>query len=203
VVPPIEIGIAQPVNVAGQWATFWHHVDDGQSATATQIAASLDRLHFGLAIVPGHATFPPCWVRLEAAVDLLDDPELPGELASDDRSLLRRALLEGIAALAPLSGHSHVLHGSPHRFNILVEDGEAVFIDFETVELGPLEWDLAHLDEEVAALYPAELDGDLLRRCRISISAATSTWCWRGIDRGADMGSQAAQHMEIVRHALA
>lgn len=203
VVPPIEIGIAQPVNVAGQWATFWHHVGDGRTATATQVATSLDRLHFGLATVPDRTTFPPCWVRLESAVDLLDDPNLPGELASDDRSLLRRALLEGIAALTSLSDHSHVLHGSPHRFNILVVDGEAVFIDFETVELGPLEWDLAHLDEQVASLYPADLDEDLLRRCRISISAATSTWCWKGIDRGADMRGHAEQHMEIVRHALA
>jgi len=202
VVPPIEIGITQPIKVARQWATFWHHVDDERTATAGQVAASLYRLHHGLAAVPGRTAFPPCWVRLESAVELLDDPELPGELASDDRSLLRRALLEGIAALAPLSDHFHVLHGSPHRFNILVVNGEAVFIDFETVELGPVEWDLAHLDEEVATLYPTDLDGDLLRRCRISISAATSTWCWKGIDRGADMRSHAEQHMEIVRHAL-
>jgi len=203
VVPPIEIGIVQPVNVEGQWATFWHYVADERIATSTQVAASLDRLHAGLATVPGRTTFPPCWGRLESTVDLLDDPELPGRLASDDRSILRRGLLEGIDALVSLSDHLHVLHGSPHRFNILVMDGEAVFIDFETVELGPLEWDLAHLDEDVAGLYSADLDEDLLRTCRISISAATSTWCWAGIDRGADMRSHAAFHLETVRRALA
>jgi Phosphotransferase enzyme family len=203
VVPPIEIGIVQPVNVEGQWATFWHYVADERSATATQVAASLGRLHAGLATVPGRTTFPPCWGRLESAADLLDDPELPGELAATDRSLLRRALLEGVAALASLSDHPHVLHGSPHRFNILVMDDEAVFIDFETVELGPLEWDLAHLDGDVADLYPADLDQDLLQRCRISISAATSMWCWEGIDRGPDMRSHAEDHLEIVRRSLA
>ena len=78
-----------------------------------------------------------------------------------------------------------------------------MFIDFETVELGPFEWDLAHLDEEVTGLYPADLDEDLLQTCRISISAATSTWCWEGIDRGADMRSHAEQHLETVRRALA
>jgi hypothetical protein len=139
---------------------------------------------------------------LESAVDLLDDPGLPGDLARDDRSLLRRALLEGIDALVSVSDTPHVLHGSPHRFNILVMDEEAVFIDFETVELGPLEWDLAHLEEDVAGLYPAELDQDLLGRCRLSISAATSTWCWEGIDRGPDMRSHAEQHLETVRRAL-
>ena len=203
VVPPIEIGIAQPVSVAGRWVTFWPYVADDRTATAAQVAASLDGLHAGLARVPGHSTFPPCWGRLETAVDLLDDPDLPGGLAGADRALLRRALLDGIAAVASLSDPPHVLHGSPHRFNILVMDGEAVFIDFETVELGPLEWDLAHLEEEVAGLYPTDLDVDLLRGCRIAVSAATSTWCWEGIGRGADMRSHAERHLETVRRAVA
>jgi len=206
VVPPIEIGIVQPVEVAGHRVTFWPYVAEGRAATATQVAASLDRLHDGLATVPDHATFPPSWGRLESAVDVLDgldDLGLPGGPAGDDRALLRRALLDGIAALTSRSEPPHVLHGSPHRLNILVMDGGAVFIDFETVELGPFEWDLAHLEGEVARLYPADVDEDLLRTCRISISAATSTWCWEGVDRGPDMRSHAERHLEIVRRSLA
>jgi hypothetical protein len=203
VVPPIEIGIAQPVNVAGRWATFWHHVADGGVATAAQVAASLDELHAGLAKAPGRTTFPPCWNRLETAVVLLEDSEISGRLTADDHSHLRRALLDGIAALTSLGDPPHVLHGSPHRFNILVTGGTAVFIDFETVEQGPLEWDVAHLDQEVAALYPADLDEDLLRTCRIAISAATATWCWHAIDRGADMRTHAEQHLDSVRRSRA
>ena len=30
VVPPIEIGIVQPVNVEGQWTTFWRYVADDE-----------------------------------------------------------------------------------------------------------------------------------------------------------------------------
>jgi len=202
VVPPIEIGLAQPVGMAGQWVTFWHYVADEGTATAALISAALAELHVGLAKAPDRSTFPPCWNRLKTAADLLDDPQLPGRVAVSDRALLGRALDDGIAALTSLSDPPRVLHGSPHRFNILVMDGEAVFIDFETVELGPLEWDLAHLDEEVVFLYPADLDRDLLQRCRIAISAATSTWCWQGIDRGADMRSHAEQHLEIVRQKL-
>ena len=203
VVPPIEIGINQPVNVADRWATFWKYVAHEGTATPAQVAVSLDDLHTGLAGVRDQTRFPPCWGRLESAAGLLGDPELPGGLSRHDRSLLRRAVLDGIAALASMSDPPHVLHGSPHRSNILVVDGEAVFIDFETVELGPLEWDLAHLDEEVAAHYPAELDQDLLRICRIAIGAATSAWCWEGIDRGADMRGHAELHLEFVRRALA
>jgi len=38
VVPPIEIGLAQPVGMAGQWVTFWHYVADEGTATAASIA---------------------------------------------------------------------------------------------------------------------------------------------------------------------
>lgn len=121
----------------GQWVTFWHYVADEGTATAAQVVASLDELHAGLAKAPDRTTFPPCWNRLEIAVDLLDGSEIPRGQAVDDSALLRRALLDGIAALTSLSKPPHVLHGSPHRFNILVMGGKAVFIDFETVELGP------------------------------------------------------------------
>jgi aminoglycoside phosphotransferase (APT) family kinase protein len=92
-----------------------------------------------------------------------------------------------------------VIHGSPHRFNILVVDAAPKFIDFETVELGPLEWDLAHLEPEVAGLYPGEFDDQALALCRVMVSAATSTWCWEGLERGSDMQSHAQHHLQVVR----
>jgi aminoglycoside phosphotransferase (APT) family kinase protein len=202
VVPPIEIGIAQPAYVEGQWVTFWHHVADERTATAAEVADSLSELHAALGQISGASDLPRCQVPLKAAVELLQDPEFTGGLTEVDRALLRRALLDGIDALDSISGSAHVLHGSPHRFNILVTDGKAVFIDFETVELGPLEWDLAHLEDEVTQLYPAFVEQDLLGICRIAISAATSTWCWYGIDQGADMRSNAEQHLEAVRRSL-
>ena len=199
VVPPIDIGIAQPVNVEGHWVTFWQYVADERSATALQVAVSLFALHAGLAKIPGRSTLRTCDGRLESAVGLLDGPELARGLAKKDCALLRRALLDGIAALNSQTGPLRALHGSPHRFNILTTGGTTLFIDFETVELGPVEWDVAHLEEEVAVHYPADLDQNLLRTCRIAISAATSTWCWEGIDRGADMQSHAEHHLESVR----
>ena len=33
-------------------------------------------------------------------------------------------------------------------------DGEPMFIDFETVCYGPVEWDLCHLEPSVAHRYP-------------------------------------------------
>ncbi len=187
--------------MAGQWVTFWHYVADEGTATAASIAAALAALHAGLAKATDHSTFPPCWNRLKTAANLLDDPELPGSLTASDRALLRRALDDGIAALTSLSDPPHVLHGSPHRFNILAVEGEAVFIDLETVELGPLEWDLAHLDEEVVALYPADLDRDLLQRCRIADQCSHFDVVLARYRSRARHAKPRWQHLEIVRQS--
>ena len=103
------------------------------------------------------------------------------------------------ARLAKMTGSERVIHGSPHRFNILVVDAAPMFIDFETVELGPIEWDLAHLEPEIADFYPGEFDYQALALCRVMVSAATSTWCWDGLERGSDMQSHAQHHLEVVR----
>ena len=59
--------------------------------------------------------------------------------------------------------------------NILTRDGALVFIDSETIQIGPIEWDLAHLEPEVASVYPADHDDDRLRVCGTAVSAATVT----------------------------
>jgi Ser/Thr protein kinase RdoA (MazF antagonist) len=40
------------------------------------------------------------------------------------------------------------IHGEPHSYNVLIVEGEPAFIDFESVCIGPREWDLACLDEQ-------------------------------------------------------
>ncbi|HKE33904.1 MAG TPA: phosphotransferase [Candidatus Acidoferrum sp.] len=61
------------------------------------------------------------------------------------------------------SGVQRLIHGSPHRQNVLLADGEPRFIDFETVCVGPIEWDLAHLAPEVAVGYGEALNKRLER----------------------------------------
>jgi thiamine kinase-like enzyme len=50
------------------------------------------------------------------------------------------------------------VHGCPHRSNVVSAHGGARFIDFETITRGPVEWDLAHLEPEVAVAYPTHVD---------------------------------------------
>jgi hypothetical protein len=201
VVPPVDLGVEQPVIIEEKAVTFWQYEpqDDVLNPNAGQIAESLFRLHSKLASMRNRATFSSFGEPMMAAVRVLERPGVAPDLAEVDRARLRKTLIDGIARLANMTGSEQVIHGSPHRFNILVVDEVPKFIDFETVELGPLEWDLAHLEPEVADLYPGEFDHQVLALCRVMVSAATSAWCWEGLDRGSDMKSHAQHHLEVVR----
>jgi thiamine kinase-like enzyme len=52
-----------------------------------------------------------------------------------------------------------------------------LFIDLETCCRGPVEFDLAHVPEEVSERYPGA-DKELLRECRILVLAMVSAWRW-------------------------
>jgi Ser/Thr protein kinase RdoA (MazF antagonist) len=200
VVPPIDLGTEQPANIDEKAITFWRYEpqDNAVESNAAQIAECLFHLHSTLASMRG-GTFPRFSEPLMSAIDALDRPDFSPALVEADRALLRETLVDGIARLAKITGSERVIHGSPHRFNILAVDAAPKFIDFETVGLGPLEWDLAHLELEVAGLYPGEFDYQTLALCRLMVSAATSTWCWEGLERGSDMLSHAQHHLQVVR----
>jgi len=204
IVPPINVGIHQPWQVGGKSVTFWRHQPhvDAVEISAHHIAHALFTLHSKLAAIGGKFVLPKFDNRLWEAVETLDNRGGTADLSSGDRLLLRTALVEGMDRLASSHTETKVLHGSPHRMNILSANGGPAFIDFETVELGPVEWDLAHLEPESADLYPAEIDREVLATCQVMVSAATSTWCWQGLERGTDMQLHAEHHLEVVRTAM-
>ena len=177
-------------------------LDDEETISAHHTALALHLLHSKLAAIGSMFVLPSFDARLREAVTALDSPGLPVDLSSGDRRLLRTASVEGMARLGSSHSGTRVLHGSPHRMSILSANGIPVFIDVETVEAGPVEWDLAHLDREVADRYPEEINQVALEICGRTISAATSTWCWESLERGPDMRFHAEQHLEAVRSAM-
>jgi Phosphotransferase enzyme family len=204
IVSPINVGIEQPLTVGGKTVTFWSYIPHVEAAAISphHVAHALFILHSKLAVVGGEFVLPNFDERLREAVETLDYPGVTAKLSSDDRMLLRMALDEGMTRLASKPTGTKVLHGSPHRLNILSAKGFPVFIDFETVEHGPVEWDLAHLAPEVADLYPADIDYEVLATCRVMVSAAISAWCWKGLERDSDMRLHAKHHLEVVRAAM-
>ena len=116
----------------------------------------------------------------------------------NDRTVLVGALANGCHALEDRTCWQPI-HGSLHRFNIVVDETGPKFIDFETIAVGPVEWDLAHLEPQVCENYAGQIDNHLLGILRLAISAMTSALCWHAIDRGPDMIEHASHHLEIVR----
>ena len=137
--------------------------------------------------------------ELATTLTSLDDPLFAPELSPADRTLLSDSLTEFAHDLP--TDRWQVIHGSPHRFNVLSDSGRARFIDFETVSWGPIEWDLAHLEPAVADRYPSDVAFECLARCRTAISAKTSAYCWAALDRGPDMRWHAEHHLAVVHAA--
>ena len=163
---------------------------------------ALFELHGALSRLGSKIPPPTYGTEITDAIHSLNNQEFAPELRGEDRNLLLQALNSGKEAFAQLHDTYRSIHGSPRGMNTLVVAGEPRFIDFETVELGPLEWDLAHLEPEARDHYPIPFDARAVAVCRLMVSATTSTWCWAGPKRGPDMRSHAEHHPAIVRSAL-
>src|SRR3972149_9201203 len=82
--------------------------------------------------------------------------------------------------------------GEPHPGNVLSTKTGPLFIDLETCCRGPIEFDLAHVPEEVSERYP-DVDYELLRECRILMLAMIAAWRWDRDDQfpnGRRMGTE-------------
>lgn len=183
----------------GYCITFWRNVSEtGIEIPARLVASALGVLHAALARIEGTDQLPAFLEELDVLERKLHDSTFASVLGDADRQRLLRALELSI----PSERSGHVLHGSPHRFNVLSEGGSPLFIDFETVCRGPIEWDLAHLEPAVAEAYRGTIDSQLLARCRLAVSAKTSAWCWDQADENEEMHEHALHHLQLVREAL-
>lgn len=78
--------------------------------------------------------------------------------------------------------HDQLLHGEPHPGNVLDTASGPLFVDLETACRGPLEFDLAHVPEEVSRRYPGA-DGNLVAQCRVLVMAMIAAWRFDARDR--------------------
>jgi aminoglycoside/choline kinase family phosphotransferase len=139
----------------------------------------------------------------DARALLGDGASLPG-ITADDRTVLLKSFDRLKARLDEVATEDRfiAIHGAPHPHNVLLVAGEAVFIDFETTCMGPVEWDLAHLDAQAEPLFRDLLQPELLWLCRSMASVKTATLCAADIDRG-DMREHAEWHLAHVRQHVA
>jgi Ser/Thr protein kinase RdoA (MazF antagonist) len=143
-------------------------------------ARALERLHAGLReldVVTPHFTD-----RVAEAQELVARPDRTPALADADRELLGTTLRSVTRAIAQRSAPEQVLHGEPHPGNVLNTLKGPLFIDFETVCRGPVEFDLAHVPEAVSDRYSG-VDQDRLSECRGLVVAMVAAWRFDPSDR--------------------
>lgn len=172
--------------------TLWtyHDAEPGEVPPA-DYADALQRLHAGMRKLDVEA--PHFTDRVAEAQQLIASRGLTPALADADRELLRDTLRSLRRAIEKRRAEEQLLHGEPHPGNVLGTKNGLRFIDWETCCRGPVEFDLAHVPEEVSQCYP-DIDQDLLLDCRGLVLAMVAAWRWDPGDQFPD-GQRAAREL--------
>jgi hypothetical protein len=154
------------------WTYYRSMADRG---SPREYADALHRLHAAMRNIEVEA--PHFTERIAAAESLLTHRHETSALLDGDRRLLLETLRSSREAIRSRVGAEQLLHGEPHPGNLLSTPDGLLFIDFETCCRGPIEFDVAHVPEEVSLDYP-DVDQVLLQECRRLVLAMVAAWRW-------------------------
>ncbi len=180
--------------------TLWTYYETVTSRVVppADYSGALQRLHAGMRTID--LPTPHFTDRVESAQQLVASRERTPALAHADRELLGHTL-RGQRRVLSERGGDQLLHGEPHPGNVLDTKNGPLFIDLETCCRGPVEFDLAHLPEEVSRHYPG-VDHRVLRECRILVLAMIATWRWDREDQFPNGHQLGSQWLSQIRAAL-
>jgi Ser/Thr protein kinase RdoA (MazF antagonist) len=180
--------------VMNMW-TYYEPVQPRQVPPA-DYAHALERLHSGMRQID--LPTPHFTDRVAEAEHVVESREDSPTLVDADRELLTNTLGSLKRAVGDRGAAEQLLHGEPHPWNMLGTTNELVFIDLETGCRGPVEFDVAHVPEEVSEHYPG-VDQELLRECRGLILAMVAAWRWRRDDHHPNGRREAQEFLDAVR----
>jgi phosphotransferase family enzyme len=174
--------------------TLWTYYTSvtSQEASPAGYANALERLHAGMRKLDVRT--PHFTDRVAEAQQLVQSSNLTPELAGADRELLINTLRSLRHAIGRRGAAEQLLHGEPHPGNVLNTKTGPLFVDLETCCRGPVEFDLAHVPEDVSERY-ANADEELLSECRILVLAMVAAWRW-------DPGDQLPNGQRAARELL-
>jgi aminoglycoside phosphotransferase (APT) family kinase protein len=170
--------------------TYYESVERPEISPA-DYARALERLHAGMRTPD--ITAPHFADRVAEAQQLVANRDRTPALADADRELLSNTLRTPRRAIEDRGAPEQLLHGEPHPGNVLNTKNGPLFIDLETCCRGPVEFDLAHVPQEVSERYP-DADQELLRECRMLVLAMVAAWRWDSDDQFPD-GQRAAREL--------
>ena len=165
--------------------TFWTYLEpvSPRGVAPAAYADALERLHAGDSgtcdVTAPHSTGSGRGGANDSSRAPSDTPAL---FADADRELLSTTLGGLRRAIDDRGAADQLLHGEPHPGNLLSTKNGPLFIDLETCCRGPVEFDLAHVPEDVCERYPG-VDQALLRDCRGLVLAMVAAWRWDRSDQ--------------------
>ena len=174
--------------------TLWTYYEplSPREVSPAEYANSLERLHAGMRKID--VTTPHFTDRVAEAQQLVAGRHRTPALTDADRELLSHTLRSLRRAIGDRGAVEQLLHGEPHPGNVLRTKNGPLFIDLETCCRGPVEFDLAHVPQEVSERYP-DVDQELLRECRLLVLAMVAAWRW-------DPGDQFPNGQRAARELL-
>ena len=181
--------------------TFWAYYEPAPPGWfgPADYARALEQLHACMRQID--MPVPHFSYRVSEAQRLVGDPELTPALTDSDRAFLSDTLQSVLQAIRARGRPEQRLHCEPHPGNVLRTKRGVRFIDLETCCRGPVEFDLAHAPEEVAAYY-AGADEQLIRQCRILMLAMVAAWRWDRNDRFPNGAQAARDYISALRVAV-
>jgi phosphotransferase family enzyme len=197
VVPPTPLFPAGPHEYDGLQMTFWEYSPhEAREPDPAVLGRSLRTLHDALAAYPEPL---PAWDRFDGMERVLMDDRALSSLSPDDRAFLRHRYDELLAAMSAFRPVLRPLHGEPHAGNLLFSPEGPRWIDFESACLGPQEWDLTVLPDEIAARHFTAVDWELLRLLKQMRSLCVAVWCWLDPDRAPVLRDAGTYHLSLLR----
>jgi len=145
----------------------------GRGVSPGELAGALERLHADMRMLD--VTAPHFTDRVAEAEELVASSSRTPALGDADRALLTSTLRTVRRAITDRGAPEQLLHGEPHPGNVLSTNTGLRFIDLETCCRGPVEFDLAHVPEEVSRRH-ADADPELLGECRVLVLAMVAAW---------------------------
>jgi Ser/Thr protein kinase RdoA (MazF antagonist) len=180
--------------------TLWTWYEQSRrEVSAADYATALERLHGGMAKID--VAVPHFTDRVAEAQHLVAGRDRTPELMDSDRELLGSTLRNQTRAIRTRFSGEQLLHGEPHPGNLLTTESGPLFIDLETCCRGPVEFDLAHVPDDVSERYAAA-DLELVRECRVLVLAMVAAWRWDAQDQFPDRERRRVEQLGQLRAAV-
>lgn len=198
-VRPADIAEPGPHFVDGCAVTFWTFVDGTSVTTAfdeRMAAAALRTLHEALADIPYE--LPSYMEKITSCESMLAHPDVAPQLPPTDRSFLQHVYQRVSGDLKGLGGAYRPIHGDSHVGNALITSDGPMWMDLESMCVGPIEWDIGFLPRATWSEFK-DADTTLIRTLADARSFCVATWCWAEFDRSSACQEAALYHVAKLK----